>query len=557
MKKRTFFLPLTLLMLQATGNAQVWKWAKSLGAADNITTVKNIRAYTGTNVLVSGTFAAPTLSLGSQTLQNAGQDDGYVAIADAAGQYAWATKFGGSGRDFVVDAAAAPTGDFVVAGNFSSLSMSIGSVSLLNSGETDAFVAKFKADKTLAWAKKIGAADIDEVNSLAVDADGNTYVSGHVLDKFDQTTLYIFVRKLDSAGDLVWEKKGTVQGGGYLQSTALAIDDNRDIYLGGAVYGTATFGGVNLTSSDTAYAAFIVKYNPAGSVLDTYVNTALDNFNGLQVRGNHVYACAEKRNWGIGWGWPLSDSKIHVLKLDSNLDLSWHQSAGGENFWQSLDIAKNLSVDEVGNVYVTGYFFSDTIQFAGQPLTNVLNIPYYYPQIFVLKYAPSGNEIWAKSMGGLHTDEATSIHVIGEDQFFLGGNFESSPATFGAHNLHNEGSLDSIYVHLMPARYGRKTMGFLALFDKDASGTKPEPVLQQVSIFPNPADQQITLRLKEPVNPPLTLQLLASDGRLLRQTTYDALPAELREDLTGLPPGLYFVSLRTEEGVFVGKLVKK
>lgn len=555
MQYRTAFFTLFLLLLSLSGNAQTWKWAQSLGEANGNTTVTSIRPYTGTGALVSGSYAANSLALGSYMLNNAGQDDGYVAIADAAGQYTWAAGFGGSGRDFVVDAAAGHGGGFVAAGNFNSLSMVIGGATLLSSGETDGFVVKYNPDKTLAWAIKIGTADIDEVSGLAADADGSTYVSGQVRDKFTQSTLYTFVRKLDAGGNLVWEQKGVMQGGS-LQATALALDADRNIYLGGGLlYGSVTFDGVTL-KSDTSYAAFMVKYSPSGALLDTWLNPTLDKINGLQALGNNLYACAEKVNGGIGWGWPLFDSKTHVLKFDTGLNTVWHKTAGGQTPFQSLDIAKSLSVDDGGNVYVTGYFFSDTLHFAGQALPNPFNVHYYYPQIFVFKYSPAGDELWAKSMGGIHSDEGTGILAFGDDRFYLGGNFESDPVAFGAFDLHNTGKLDSMYVHLRPARYVRKTMGFLAVFDKHASGINPEPAFGELTIFPNPASDLITLRLKSPADSPFILQISAADGRLLRQTAYASGVSEIRENIADLAPGMYIVTLRTDEGVFSGKVLK-
>ena len=556
MQSRTFFIPLFLLLLPPSAHAQAWKWAQSLGAANGNTTVTSIRPYAGTGALLCGSYASAALALGNQALINAGQDDGYAAILDDAGQYAWAVGFGGSGRDFVVDAAAAPDGSFAVAGNFNSLVLTIGGGSaLFNSGETDGFVAKYNPDKTIAWAQKIGTADIDEVTGLAADADGNTYISGQVLDKFTQSTRHTFVRKLDAAGNLVWEQKGITQGNS-LKTTALALDNDQNIYLGGGLlYGTVTFSGVNLTS-DTSYAAFMVKYSPSGSLLDTWLNPALDKINGLHARGNHLYACAEKVFGGIGWGWPLFDSKTHVLKFDTGFNNIWHKTAGGETPFQSLDIAKNLDVDEKGNVYVTGYFFSDTLRFAAQELPNPFNVHYYYPQIFVFKYSPVGDELWAKSLGGIHSEEGTSIRAFGDDKFWLGGNFESDPVAFGAFELHNTGKLDSMYVHLRPARYVRKTMGFLAVFDKDVSDTNPEPAFRELVIFPNPAADHITVQLKSPTDSPLILQITTADGRLIRQTAHTDGVAGIREDLTGLAPGVYFVTLSTDEGVFSGKVLK-
>lgn len=541
MQPKTVLLSTLLLCCPFLIAAQGWTWANSLGTANSNTTVKAIRPYKGTEVLVGGSYAASILNLGGQILQNNGQDDGYIAIADDAGRYSWAARFGGAGRDFLADAAAFPNGDFIVVGNFTGISMTIGGYTLLNSGETDAFVAKFNANKTLAWAKKIGTGDIDEIGHLAVDAAGNTYISGQVVDKNTQVTRYVFVRKIDVAGNIAWEQKGTIPGG-TLKATALSLVEGEGIYLAGSLYGTATFGTVKITN-DTSTAAFIIKYAPSGSVLDTYLNPNLDKINALKAYGNHLYACADRINWGIGWGWPLSDSKTHVLKLDADLNALWHKTAGGQNPNQSLDIAQNLSVDADGNAYVTGYFFSDTLRFAGSALPNLFNIHYYYPQIFVFKYSPAGDELWAKSLGGIHAEEGTSIHAVGDDKFYLGGNFESDPVAFGAHTLRNTGTLDSMYVHLRPGRYVRRTMGFLGFFDKAVSGVDSEPLFGEVSVFPNPTTDHCSVRLKSPADAPLTFQLYDLNGRLLRQNTYPSQTTELQVEMAGLEPGAYVVVL--------------
>ena len=554
MKIDTLAFRIALLCLPLSAPAQAWKWAQSLGTPNNTTAIKTIRPYTGAQVLVCGSFAAPSLMLGSHTINNAGQDDGFIAIADNTGQYSWATGLGGSGREFVVDAAAGAAGDLVVVGNFSSIALSIGSVNLQNSGETDVFLAKYNADKTLAWVKKIGTADIDEVSDVSVDADENVYVSGQEVDKFSLVTNHVFLRKYDAAGNLVWEKKGTLQAG-ILQATALTIDENQHIYLGGAVSGTAVFDGISFTS-DWGYSGFIIKYNTAGAIIDTFTNPNLDKFNDLQAHGNHIYGCAERINWALGWGWPLSDSKIFVLQLDTNLNTIWEKSAGGANSSQSLDIAKNISVDTDGNAYVTGYFFSDTLHFAGQSLPNLYNVNYFYPQIFVLKYAADGTEVWGKSYGGIHTEEGTGIYAFGDDQFYLAGNFDSDPVAFGDYELHNTGTLDSMYVHLRPSRYLRTTMSYLGVFDKNVSSTQPEPALQDVAIFPNPAADYITLRLKSPVNASVQLQISTSDGRVVRQSIYGNPALDIKEDIRSLTQGLYFITLKSEGGVFSGKFVK-
>jgi Beta-propeller repeat. len=555
MRHKTTLFPIFLFFLPLILQAQNWKWAKSLGSANSNTSVANIRPYTSGHMLISGNFDGANMSLGSHTLQNAGQDDGFVAIADATGQYAWAARIGGAGRDFVVDAAAAPNGDFAVAGIFNSISMTIGASALFNSGETDAFVAKFNQNGTVAWAKKIGSQHLDEVSQVAVDSEGNVYVAGQVRDKFTNATIHAFLQKMDAAGTLIWEQKATIQGFGYLQSSALALDNAQHIYFSGTLNGTVNIGGAQLTC-DTTTAAFIAKFSPAGMLMGTDLNPAMDKINGLRAHNGKLYACAEKVNWGIGWGWPLSDSKIHVLQLDENLNTLWHKTTGGGSPAQSLDIANGISVDNNGNAYVTGYFFSDTLHFAGEAHPNLFNVDYYYPQIFVLKYAPNGDEVWVKTLGGIHSDMGTSILAIGDDKLCVGGHFESNPVSFGTHELLNTSPLESMYVHLRPERFVRKTVGFLALFDKAASNTLPPPAFQSLAIFPNPATEQIYLRLTTPGNAPVHCQISTADGRLVRETRHAGPVGEVPGKCGRLAARTLPRYAENSRGVFLGRFVK-
>lgn len=557
MQAKTISLPILALFLHLQSQAQTWSWAQSIGSPNNPTTIKTIRPYTGGNLLVCGAFAAPTLQLGNITLQNAGQDDGYVAITNASGQYLWAEKFGGAGRDFVVDVAVGPNGDFAILGNFNSVSITVGGINLFNSGETDAFLAYYNADKTLSWVRKIGTSNIEEAVALSVDASGNVFLAGQVFDKFTLSNLHVFLRKTNSAGTMLWEQKGITAGFGTLRAASLTLDQNQNAYLGGTLSGMATFGTINL-NSEWGESGFIVKYNTDGALLDTLLRQEVAQFNGLQTHENNLYACAEKINYGIGWGWPLADSKIHVLKFNQNLDLQWHKTSGGESTSQSQDIAKSISVDDAGNAYITGYFFSDTLHFAGQNLPNYFNINYFYPQIFVLKYSSAGQELWGKSLGGLHADEATCILATSDDKFILGGNFESNPVPFDNFQLQNTGQLDSMYVHLRPGRYVRKSMGFLAMFDKDLSSYKPEPTAGALSIFPNPTSGQLVLQLQTPETAPIRLQINAPDGRLAHQSEHAAAPnIEIHENLSHLAPGLYFITLQTANALYSGKFIKE
>lgn len=553
MVKLSTMIVLQLIIFVSTSQAQVWKWANSLGSANTSTTIKTIRPYTNSTILLCGSFAAPSLSFGSQSVGNNGQDDAYLAIADAEGEYTWATGFGGANNETIVDVASHTSGEFVAIGNFSSIFLAIGDTTLSSSGESDGFIVKFNADKSIAWTKKIGSTEIEEMKSVRMDESGNVYVSGQVINKFTLSTIHVFVRKYSANGSLLWQQIGPSEGS-YPQISGLALDDNANVYLCGGIMGTITFENTVLTSSWPS-AGFIVKFSSTGALIDTTMNFNYDKYNGIEIHQNAIYTCAERINWGMGWGWPLSDAKILTQKLDAELNAIWSREAGGSEPIQSLDIARSISVDNEGNAYLTGSYFSDTLEFAGQTMLNPFNEDYYYPQIFVLKYSSSGEEIWGKSIGGIHTDEATAIYTFGNDQFFLAGNFESNPTTIGDFNLNNTSTLDSIYVHLRPARYGRKPMAFVALYDIETSIQNSNNNSPKFNLWPNPTNDLLWINFAS-VSSNTSVQLISADGRVIQRTNFDNTSSEWLFDIRNISAGIYYVTVTTEAGSTTEKFVK-
>jgi len=555
MKGISYFFAGFCLLVHGNAFTQTWPWVNALGAANSNTKVEILKKYNATELLVAGSFAAATLTLGNETLNNAGQDDAFVAVANENGGYEWATRIGGAGRDFTTAVAADNEGNIYVAGDFHSLTINIGAATLFNAGESDGFVIKYNADRSVAWARAIGTSEVEHITGLAVDGSGNVYVSGHTLDNFTLTAIHTFFTKIDGDNNLLWTRNGVVIGG-TLETTTLAVDHEDNFYLAGTFFGTVSFGGANTLTCDTSYIGFIAKYNASGVYLKGIASGQLHKINDLTVDGDDLYACGELVKYQFGWGWPLSSSAIHLVKYNPDLTPVWHKSAGGQTLGLSLDLAKSISTDDSGNIYVTGSFFSDSLWFAGQPLLNVFGINYFYPQVFVFKYSPSGAELWGKSAGGGFWDEATSVLATSNNRLYLGGVFESDAITFGNHTLTNTGMVDSIYVHQRPGRYGRKTIGFLGRFDGQLTNIRPEAPEFFAPVFPNPANDCFFIPLKTQSGKLATLRVLGADGRLVKQGRYEAVDQHIRVEAGDLTPGIYFISIQIDEYVSVQKLVK-
>src|SRR5690349_20930365 len=92
-----------------------------------------------------------------------------------------------------------------------------------------------------------------------------------------------------------------------------------------------------------------------------------------------------------------------VSLFSQSLNWSWAKSAGAG----SDDESNGICTDKTGNVYIAGYFESASIVFGSNTLINAGSIG--TKDIFIVKYDPSGNVLWAKREGGVNSDEATGI----------------------------------------------------------------------------------------------------------------------------------------------------
>lgn len=279
------FTDLFISKLDASGN---FVWAKQIGGANN-DIAYSIVLDPAANIYITGYFS----SLGTDFDPNAttftmspyNSNDGFVCKLDAAGNFAWAKKFGGLGIDYAYASAIDGSSNVYVAGHFSSLSADFdpgpGTYTLSPQGGNDIYVCKLDAAGNFIWARSFGGSTQDYCYAIAVDSPGNVYTTGYyqstsadfdpgagtfTLSPVGQFDVYI--SKLDAAGNFAWAKSigGTVDD----QGSGITVDGSGNVYTTGYFQNNGDFDPGASTFTISAFGAediFISKLDASGNFI--------------------------------------------------------------------------------------------------------------------------------------------------------------------------------------------------------------------------------------------------------------------------------------------------
>jgi Beta-propeller repeat/Abnormal spindle-like microcephaly-assoc'd, ASPM-SPD-2-Hydin len=316
----------------------------------------------------------------------------------------YSTYLGGSGYDVGLGIAVDSSGNAYVTGYTTSANFPTKNpLQPANGGgsEEDAFVLKLNASgSALIYSTYLGGSSIDQGFGIAVDSEGDAYVTGYagstnfpVTRGAFQTVGGVFVTKLNPAGSaLVYS---TLFGSG--EGQGIAVDSSGNAYVTGYT-GSANFPTMN--PLQPAYGgnddAFVTEINPAGTALvySTYL--------------------------------------------------------GGSG----IDSGQGIAVDSSGSAYVTGY--TSSFDF---PTVNPLQAanaggPYAHVDAFIAKVDPSGSAlVYSTYLGGTGRDTGFGIAVDSSGDAYVAGETSSKnfPTTPGALRIDSNGNQDSFVTKINPA----------------------------------------------------------------------------------------------------------
>ncbi len=295
------------------------------------------------------------------------------------------------------------------------------------------------------WARNYGGGNAD----IAFDANQNIYVTGQAwgtadFDPGPGVAEYVSkgdadccIIKFDQYGNFQW---GVGWGGADRDScTSVDVDPSGNVYLTGYFKQTVDFdptGTVEEYSTPQDYGAFLCKYDSDGNYLWTKV---WGNNGNPEVRaaGQHVAVSGTSAIYVTGYYEGTVDfdpgpgtesytsiqygNDLFLSKFNADGELQWAFGLGAGTI-----IPDDMKADASGNVYIAGYYASNSVDFDPGPGSDV-HVAEWHQSSFLAKYTPDGELGFARTWGlSNNHDQAKGVCVDDAGHIYVTGYFEGT-----------------------------------------------------------------------------------------------------------------------------------
>jgi len=256
------------------------------------------------------------------------------------------------------------------------------SASNLFSQVTEEWVARYNGSGYISFKSRV----------IVVDSSCNVYV---IVNKGDsETSLDYAIIKYNSEGEEQWVSRYNSPNNDWDEANAIAVDSYGNVYLTGESVGYETYYDyATVKYNSSGVEQWVRRYNFPGTGYDNAYAITVDNIGNVYITGrskgsslSYDYATIKYNNLGIEqWvarynsGTPLSDDRAYAIVVDNSGNVyvtgcgciseieydyvtvkyngegveQWISGYNGpSNFW---DEANSITIDDSGNVYVTGW----------------------------------------------------------------------------------------------------------------------------------------------------------------------------------------------------------
>jgi hypothetical protein len=310
-------------------------------------------------------------------------------------------------------------------------------------------IQNFAQNKQFQYAKLFQGQDRLLAESLAIDKDGNQYISGFftskadfdpgtdsfMLDAIDLGSAILgdaFLLKLNKKGDFLWAKQFGGKGSSTLNN--IAIDPDGNIVAVGTYSDSIDVdpnaGQKWFAPQNGGTQVMLLKIDTSGKLVwaKTYGNNYGKTVGGMEIEpsgnillvGGFVGKLDFDPSAKQYFLQANNSTDIFIQKLDRNGNFIWAKKIGN----RFDDFANDLALDLQGNILVTGQF-ERQVDFDPGPDTAFLN-GIGFGDVFILKLDSNGNYDWAKAIGGRGDDFGQEIATDSSGKIIITGIFSDT-----------------------------------------------------------------------------------------------------------------------------------
>lgn len=297
-------------------------------------------------------------------------------ISSATAITTWERAFGSTGDEVA----------FFVSPTRDSGYVATGHTYYLGSTYKDIYVVKTNTNGILQWQRAYGGPDSDVGYCIIQTRDGGYLIVG-LTHSFGVGASDIYVVKTNATGETLWT---TTWGGAGEDWGRSAVQTEDDGYL--IVGSTFSYGA---GFSDVC----VVKIDSAGQVLwwRTFGGTNYDEGNEIITTADGGYAIV-----GISYSFGAGDRDIYLVKLDSECNLEWQRTYGGNADEFGFSVAQTQD---------NGFVIAGTLSpfMAG------------YSDVYLAKVSESGELNWQNLYGGEFSDFGYYVVPVVDGGFLVAG----------------------------------------------------------------------------------------------------------------------------------------
>ncbi|MDD4334144.1 MAG: hypothetical protein PHY77_00870 [Desulfotomaculaceae bacterium] len=236
--------------------------------------------------------------------KDADDHDIYVVRTDGKGALLWEKVFGGPRCDYAWSVQQTKDGGFIMAGGTESF----------GAGIYDVYLVKLDSSGDLIWEKTYGGAVSDCGYSLLQLADGGFLIAGNT-ESFGAGNTDVYLLRIDAGGEMIWQK--TYGGSGSDYGWALAAAPDGGGYI---IAGEKEMAG----EQGAIFTTYLLQVDPDGSLLweNTYGNGRAGSFYGA-CRVGDGYVLTGKIESAGGYD-------LYVVKTAGDGSLIWEKTIDGD-----------------------------------------------------------------------------------------------------------------------------------------------------------------------------------------------------------------------------------